>query len=121
MRHTGRIRTTVGIGLVVAAVVAGTLTLATATESGAATPTTVTFAEPPQTPPNYIFPFMSLAFFSVSNSEQFQYLMYRPLYWFGNGATPNLNPSLSLAQQPTYSTDNTDGHPQPQALQVVER
>jgi peptide/nickel transport system substrate-binding protein len=67
--------------------------------------TTATWAEAPQTPPNYIFPFMSLAFFSVSNSNQFQYLMYRPLYWFGQGATPDVNPSLSLADQPTYSSD----------------
>ena len=67
--------------------------------------TTASWAEQPQTPPNYIFPFMSLAFFSVSNSEQFQYLMYRPLYWFGEGTTPNLNTSLSLAQTPTYSAD----------------
>ena len=49
---------------------------------------------------------MSLQFFSVSNINQFQYLMYRPLYWFGNGATPNLNLRLSLATAPTYSTDN---------------
>jgi peptide/nickel transport system substrate-binding protein len=69
--------------------------------------TTATWAEAPQTSPNYIFPFMSLEFFSVANSEQFQYLMYRPLYWFGQGATPNLNPSLSLADNPTYSNNNT--------------
>ena len=31
--------------------------------------------------------------------------MYRPLYWFGNGSTPNLNPSLSVANQPKYTTD----------------
>ena len=70
----------------------------------ASTPTTATFAEQPQAPPNYIFPFMGLAFFSVYNTEQFQYLMYRPLYWFGEGATPNLNLSLSLAAAPTYSS-----------------
>lgn len=67
---------------------------------------TVTFAEAPQTPPNYIFPFESLAFFSVNNSSQFQYLMYRPLYWFGVGNTPSLNTSLSLASVPTYSNNN---------------
>ena len=33
--------------------------------------------------------------------------MYRPLYWFGNGTSPNLNPSLSLASNPTYSNNNT--------------
>jgi peptide/nickel transport system substrate-binding protein len=94
-----------GVGLAVAAMSAATLALAPASVSGAAsTPTTVTFAEPPQAPPNYIFPFMSLAFFSVYNSQTFQYLMYRPLYWFGDGATPNLNIPLSLATAPTYNS-----------------
>jgi peptide/nickel transport system substrate-binding protein len=69
--------------------------------------TTATYAEAPQTPPNYIFPFMSLAFFSINNSEQFQWLMYRPLYWFGQGTTPNFNPSLSLADTPVYSDNDT--------------
>ncbi|MSX69074.1 MAG: ABC transporter substrate-binding protein, partial [Actinobacteria bacterium] len=41
------------------------------------------------------------------NINQFQFLMYRPLYWFGNGTSPNLNPSLSLASNPTYSNNNT--------------
>ena len=50
---------------------------------------------------------MNLAYFSVSNINQFQFLMYRPLYWFGNGAQPTLNPSLSLAENPVYSNNNT--------------
>jgi len=62
------------VGLVVVAMSAGMVTLTAAT-SGAATPTSATFAEQPQSPPNYIFPFSSLAFFTVYNSEQFQYLM----------------------------------------------
>ena len=31
--------------------------------------------------------------------------MYRPLYWFGNGSTPNLNSSLSVANQPKYTNN----------------
>ena len=50
---------------------------------------------------------MSLAYFSVANINQFQFLMYRPLYWFGNGRQPTLNPSLSLAESPVYSNNNT--------------
>jgi peptide/nickel transport system substrate-binding protein len=110
MKFAGTIRRLVGVGIAVTAMSAATLALAPASVSGAATstPTTATWAEPPQAPPNYIFPFMSLAFFSVYNSEQFQYLMYRPLYWFGDGATPNLNLPLSLAAAPTYNnTANT--------------
>ena len=64
---------------------------------------TANWAELPNSPPNYIFPFAGCSYFSVSNLTQFQELMYRPLYWFGKGATPNLNPQLSLAQNPSYS------------------
>jgi peptide/nickel transport system substrate-binding protein len=92
------------IGVIAAA--CGSSSASGGSDASAST-TTATWAEQPQTPPNYIFPFMTLAFFSVNNSEQFQYLMYRPLYWFGNGATPDLNPSLSLADTPTYSNNNT--------------
>jgi peptide/nickel transport system substrate-binding protein len=49
---------------------------------------------------------MSLAFFSVTNLSQFQQLMYRPLYWFGNNGTASIQPSLSLAQNPVYSDNN---------------
>ncbi len=51
------------------------------------------FAEGPGANPNYIFPYMGCAYFSVSNINQFQFLMYRPLYWFGLGAsTPSSTP-----------------------------
>ncbi len=63
---------------------------------------TAVFALPPSTTPNYIFPFDSSSYFSVVNTGDFQYLMYRPLYWFGNGASPTLNTSLSLASAPAY-------------------
>ncbi|MHB1583437.1 MAG: ABC transporter substrate-binding protein [Acidimicrobiales bacterium] len=77
--------------------------------SAAASPKggTVVFAEQPQAPPNFIFPFMNLAYFSVYNINQFQYLMYRPLYWFGKGTTPDLNLQLSLADNPVFSKNNT--------------
>jgi peptide/nickel transport system substrate-binding protein len=64
---------------------------------------TATFALAPNSAPNYIFPFTSASNFSVYNAEEFQYLMYRPLYWFGNGASPTLNTSLSLAEPPVYN------------------
>jgi peptide/nickel transport system substrate-binding protein len=69
---------------------------------------TAYFAEGPQASPNYIFPFMSLQFFSVTNIAQFQQLMYRPLYWFGNRSQPTLNLSLSLARRPVYSTSRRE-------------
>ncbi len=64
---------------------------------------TATWAELPATTPNYIFPFTSSAYFSVANISQFQFLMYRPLYWFGDGVSPTLNQSLSLADPPTFN------------------
>ena len=64
---------------------------------------TATFALPPTVVPNYIFPFDNSTYFSTGNSQYFQYLMYRPLYWFGNGSDPTLNTSLSVADAPTFS------------------
>jgi peptide/nickel transport system substrate-binding protein len=64
---------------------------------------TATYATLPGLPANYIFPFTPGADFSATNSDNLQYLLYRPLYWFGDGLKPTLNPQLSLADPPTYS------------------
>jgi peptide/nickel transport system substrate-binding protein len=61
------------------------------------------FAEGPNAKPNYIFPLTSGAYFSVTNLSQFQFLIYRPLYWFGSNGTVKLNSDLSLAKDPVYS------------------
>ncbi|HVC70599.1 MAG TPA: ABC transporter substrate-binding protein [Acidimicrobiales bacterium] len=61
------------------------------------------WAEPPGSVPTDIFPFMSLTDDSAANVLQLQDLLYRPLYWFGQGATPALNRSLSLARPPVFS------------------
>jgi peptide/nickel transport system substrate-binding protein len=66
---------------------------------------TASWAELPGSAPNLIFPFDPSGFFSVPNISEFQYLMYRPLYWFGQGSTPNLNLSLSVGKEPNYSAD----------------
>jgi len=52
---------------------------------------------------NYIFPVLPPSYFSTSNSQDFQWLMWRPLYWYGVGDTPNINMSLSLGNTPVYS------------------
>jgi peptide/nickel transport system substrate-binding protein len=67
---------------------------------------TATWAELPSDTPNYIFPFTSSSYISVSNLEDFSYLLYRPMYWFGIGTNPELNSSLSLANYPTFSGNN---------------
>lgn len=109
------------LGLVVGVGVAA-LTLAACGNSGNNTPTagggapsasgtpikggTVTVAEPPAVTPNWIFPFSSLAYFSVANISDFQQPMYRPLYWFGGeNLKPTLDPGLSLATPAKYASN----------------
>jgi peptide/nickel transport system substrate-binding protein len=83
------------------------LILAAPTTSGASTPTSATYAEAPSQTPNFILPFYPGSLCSVANIDQFQYLMFRPLYWFGDGATPSLNSSLSIGKNPVYSNGDT--------------
>ena len=45
--------------------------------------------------------------------------MYRPLYWFGNGASPTLNAALSLA--PPAGLQRKQRHDQPEGLEVVQQ
>jgi peptide/nickel transport system substrate-binding protein len=103
----------VACGVVVLALIVGgctstststsTSTTATATAGAKVKGGTAVWALPPSSAPNYIFPFESSAYLSTYNSLSFAQLMYRPLYWFGAGAQPLVNPSLSLANPPTWS------------------
>ncbi len=95
------------------AVAAAGITALTACSSGSSSVTgtpvsggTATFAELPATPPDYIFPFTSRPYLSAANIGLFQFLMYRPLYWFGTGSQPTLNLSLSLADYPAFDGRN---------------
>jgi len=56
--------------------------------------------------PDWIFPFIPGADSSTATSDDFQYLMYRPLYWFGTKGAPTINESLSLAKLPVWSDGN---------------
>jgi peptide/nickel transport system substrate-binding protein len=67
---------------------------------------TAVFAELPGESPSYIFPYVTAANSSNQNLFDFTYLMYRPLYWFGYGNQPVVNPSLSLASTPTFNGQN---------------
>jgi peptide/nickel transport system substrate-binding protein len=67
---------------------------------------TVTYAMPPGVTLSYIWPFMSITNSSTYNANQFQWLMYRPLYMFGdNGDSVSVNYALSPAAAPVYSSD----------------
>jgi peptide/nickel transport system substrate-binding protein len=90
--------------LVTTGVVAGTLVvgLTAVSASGAAVSRpkvsgTIVFAEGAGANPNYIFPYMSCSYFSVANINQFEELMYRPLYWFGLGGSTAVQVPLSIA------------------------
>jgi peptide/nickel transport system substrate-binding protein len=102
---------TMGVGagaVALALVAAGCSSSTSSNNSGTSTGAkvkggTAVWAEPPATTPNYIFPFTSSAYISVINASNFTNLMYRPLFWFGNGDQPTLNTKLSLARPPTWS------------------
>jgi peptide/nickel transport system substrate-binding protein len=104
---TGILKRSAAAAMAAGALMAGLIVLAPATTAGASTPTTATWAEPPMATPNFILPFYPAQLCSVDNVEQFQFLMFRPLYWFGQGATAALDPSLSVASLPTSSNGGT--------------
>ncbi|TDE08454.1 ABC transporter substrate-binding protein [Jiangella asiatica] len=54
--------------------------------------------------PNYIFPFNQLQL--AANINRFQVLMWRPLYWTGDGDDPTVDFEKSLADPPIWSNDN---------------
>jgi peptide/nickel transport system substrate-binding protein len=98
------------------AVAAATLSLVAAacsssaspsSHSGAVTKGTVTFALAPGFHPNYIMPIEPAAYNNVQNFNQFQFLMYRPLYWPGINGTSATNYNLSLAYPAQFSDHNT--------------
>ena len=105
-RH--KLRTAGVAGIAALALAAAGCGSSSPSSSGASGPKvaggTVTWAELPADVPNWIFPFMTLAYFSVANSQDFQYQMYRPLYWFGGANTsPTVDYGLSTADAPVYS------------------
>jgi peptide/nickel transport system substrate-binding protein len=74
-----------------------------ATTGGGRASGTITYGEAPGAAPNWIFPYTGYLNFSASNINDFQQLMFRPLYSFGEGSTAAFNPSLSLASAPVLS------------------
>ena len=100
---------------------AGALALAACSSSGSSSPGasasgsapgtkvpggTVTIALPPSVTNTFIWPFIPLDQSSTYDTIQWQWLMYRPLYMFGdNGQSVAVNYPLSPAQPPVYSDD----------------
>lgn len=67
----------------------------------------VTFAETPGGNPDYILPLAGGPYFSIANQSVFSSIMYPSMYWFGLNGQPVLNNSLSVANPPTFSDNNT--------------
>src|SRR5215467_9645051 len=67
---------------------------------------TITWAEAPGTAPTWIYPITPSANSSVYTAYDFQYEMWRPLYWTISGVEPVANPSMSMAADPTWSNGN---------------
>lgn len=64
--------------------------------------TSASVALPPNSPPFYIMPLTPLTNYNGYNSSEFQWNLYRPLYWFGENGKTVVNAQLSLAAMPSY-------------------
>jgi len=67
---------------------------------------TVSIAEPVGAGPTYIFPITPSAQQSVYNDYDFQYFMWRPIWWGPQGTSPTYDYSQSLAGPPKFTNDN---------------
>ena len=94
----------VAVGLIAAGCSSGGSTSSSGSSGQAVTGGTATVALPAGVTYNYIFPFYPVTYASVYNL-QFQYLLVRPLYIFGNNTSTSvgINYPLSVASAPTYS------------------
>ena len=104
-----RMRPSSALQILAVLVAATSLIASCASTSKPTTPSsggTVTFAEEPSTPPNYIFPLVSASDYINANVSDFSELMYLPLYWFGNNGVPVLNNRLSIAYPPVFANGN---------------
>ena len=59
--------------------------------------------EQPGSAPNYIFPYVNAQNCGFQNFGMMFWLMYRPLYWFGNNNQPTLDINYSLANAPVFA------------------
>jgi len=57
--------------------------------------------------PTEIYPLTTAAADSIYNEYDFDYQLYRPLYWYPNGTSESEDKGLSLANDPVYSDNDT--------------
>jgi peptide/nickel transport system substrate-binding protein len=106
MRARGRVRWLAAIGVV------GSITLAACSSSSSSGPATqprvnggtATVALAPGDQFTYILPLLDSTDATGANIEYSEYLMWRPLYWFGGPGHVGLNTTYSLAQPATVTS-----------------
>ena len=64
---------------------------------------TINIAQAPNTAPTWIFPITPAANGSVYTAYEFQYLMWRPLYFSPVGTEQKIDPTLSIGNTPVWS------------------
>src|SRR5580765_3861293 len=94
------------VALAVAAIAVLAVSVAGGSTTRSRAGETATFALGAGVTPDFIFPIVDGAHYSVANIEQFQRLMWRPLYLYGKNGQPVLNEPASLAQTPVFSKGN---------------
>jgi peptide/nickel transport system substrate-binding protein len=63
-----------------------------------------TWACVPGFPPAVIFPFTPAERYGLRNCQEFQMLMYRPLYWLGRNGRPEIDYDLSIGEEPEWDS-----------------
>ena len=69
---------------------------------------TVTFAATQGVPPNFILPLVSASYATQTNINDFEFLLWRPLYWMGGPGSVGLNGTASLADPPAVAADGAN-------------
>lgn len=67
----------------------------------------VTYAELPDTAPNYISPMESSVYLDDNDGPQFSAILWPALYRLGNHNNPGIDWALSVGKPPVYSDNNT--------------
>ncbi|MCX6508586.1 MAG: ABC transporter substrate-binding protein [Actinobacteria bacterium] len=104
MKFSSRAKRFVTTAVAIASMSSG-LALTSFTSAGAAT-TKLDIPLSPGDYPNYIWPFTSGGYFTVTNMNEFQSLMYRPLYWVGKGSDTTIQTDLSTGALPEWASDS---------------
>jgi len=97
------------VGVAASSTPASSTPASPAAAPSASSSSSATFAGLVGEPPSYIFPMYTAAYWDTGYVPWASYLMWPPLYQWGNNGKPAFNPTNSLADAPVFST-NAAGH-----------